>query len=414
MSKKQIVVVGAGYGGLLAAVKLKQNLKKSGQEDFEITLVDKREFQLLTFDLYEVAASEEEFVSIEQLKKSITLPIREILQNKGVNFLQAEVKSVDLQNRTLSLLGKSLNYDYLILATGAVTDDFGIEGAKEFGLPLKTFEDGLRIRNRVEFAFEAHTQDMTKKNLRFVVAGGGYTGIEMAAELEKLKSILCWKYNYPAEKVEVVVIEAAASLVPGFSKKLSQDALLRLKELGVRVMLSSRIAKVTQQYVELLTGERIAYDSLVWSVGVKAQSLNTIPVLESGNRGRVKVNQFLQVAGFPHVYCIGDSALVLQKDGRPVSQSAQDAIDQAEYLSRSLPLSLKNMSVKTYEPKSHGFIVTLGGRWAIMDYNGFYLTGQMAYLARALAHMRYISNFYGWFKAMAYIFFQVKIFGRND
>ncbi|MBL8029871.1 MAG: NAD(P)/FAD-dependent oxidoreductase [Candidatus Doudnabacteria bacterium] len=412
MSNKHIVIVGAGYGGLLSAVKLKQKFKN--RKDIAITVVDKRDYQLLTFDLYEAATSEEEFVTTKQLQKSITLPVKEILDKIGVSFVQAEVKSADLRSCNLQLAGKNLAYDYLVLAAGSVADDLGVQGALDFGVPLKTFEDALRLRNRIEFAFQAHTQDMTKKNLRFVVAGGGYTGCEVAGELNKLKNILCWKYNYPPEKVEILVVEAAGALIPGFSKNLSRDAFMRLQEIGVRVMFSGRIASVSQQFVELMSGEKIAYDCLIWTVGVRARSLSVTLPVELDSKGRFKVNQFLQLRNYSNVFSVGDLAGVLQKDGRPVPQSAQDAIEQAEYLAEALPSIMENKQPKVFEPKSHGFIVTLGGRWAIMDYNGFYIKGQLAYFIRALAHMRYLSNFYGWVRAAYYVAFQVKIFGRND
>jgi NADH dehydrogenase len=351
---------------------------------------------------------------MEELQKAITLPLKNILKGTRVEFAQAEVKSIDLKNKQVKTSGKTFDFDQLIIATGSVTDDFGIKGAKEFALPLKTLQDALRIRNRVEMAFQTHTTDMTKKPLRFVVAGGGYTGCELAAELLKLKNFLCWKYNYPWEKVEILVVEAAKELIPGFSKRMSDDAFLRFKDLGVSVLLSSSIQEITSQFVKLSSGDELTYDAVMWTVGIKARQLEMVPMAAADRKNRILVNEFLQIQGNHNVFALGDAACVLDEQGRPVPCSAQDAIDQAGYLSKVLPLILGNKKVDKYIPKKHGFIVCLGGKWAIMDYKGVYLTGFLAYFIDQLAHIRYLAKIIGWVKAILFVWFEVRLFRRND
>lgn len=404
-----IVVVGAGYGGLLCALGLKKQFKNQAA----VTLIDRHNYQLFTYDLYEAATADEEFVPSEKLKAGITLPLGPLLKGKKVEFLRAEIKEIDIHGKSILAGGKRVNFDYLILAAGSTSDDFGITGA-ELALPLKTYPDALRLRNQIEFAFQAHSLDYTKKNLRFVVAGGGYTGCELAAELVELKNLLCWKYNYPLEKVEIAVVEAASSLIPGFSKRLSRDTYARLKALGAEVRLSSPISRVTSQYVELNSGERLTYDAAVWTAGVKANKLNIHPSPEADRRNRLSVNEFLQVKGLSNVFALGDVAAVLDKSGRPAPCSAQDAIAQAEYLIKALPQIMQNRRPAPYTPESHGFIVALGGRWAIMDYNGIYLKGFLAYFIRELAHINYLRKIMGWLKAVNRVWFQFEIFGRND
>jgi NADH dehydrogenase len=412
ISEKKIVILGAGYAGLLFAKKLARKIPKTSE--YKITLIDQRAYQLFTFNLYEVMSSEEEFASLEDLEKAISLPINKIIGKDRIEFIQGEVSEINLSQKTLKAGNKILNYDYLILSPGSESDTYGILGAKEFAFPLKTLKDGLILRNRIEFAFFAHSLDMTKKNLRFVIAGGGYTGCEIAAELSNFVKILCWKYKYPKEKVEIQILEAAGELMTGFSQRLSRDSLFRLNELGVKVSLSSAISKISDQFVELANGEKIAYDVLVWSVGIKAKNLPILEKLNLDRKGRIITGNYLQVSGYNNVFVLGDAALVTDANKKTAVSSAQDAIDQAEYLAKVFPQILLNKKPVDYKVLKHGFIVTLGGRWAILDYNGAYIKGLFAYFIRELAHIRYLSKLMGWYEAANYVWFQNKIFGRNN
>ncbi len=247
---KKIVIVGGGFGGVRVALDLEKHFKKDPET--QIFLIDKRDYHLFAPNLFEAATSEEELVSLKQVKKSIALPFSEILQNSKVKFIQGECLSVDSLKKQVVLRGRTLEYDFLILASGSKSDYYGISGAEEFGLPLKTLADAFRIRNKIEFAFGAHTMDFSKKNLRFVIAGGGYTGLEVAGELKGLLNFLSWKYNYPREKIEIEVVEAAGKLVDGFDERLSADVYNRLMELGVCVRVSSRVAAVERKFIEMM------------------------------------------------------------------------------------------------------------------------------------------------------------------
>lgn len=408
---KNIVILGAGYAGMLTARKLERKYKNN--KDIQITLVDQRDYQLLVFDIYEVATAEEEFTEIDQLKRSVALPVKQVLKNSKIRFIQGEVKEIDQRQKFVTAGIKRIEFDYLICALGSQTDFLNIKGAKEFALPLKSFGDALRIRNQLEFALQAHRLDSQKKNIRFVIAGGGYTGVEFAAELANMVKILAWKNQYPPEKIEILVVEATNQLIPGFNNRLSQDTWFRLKDLGVRVMLSSRISDVGSGFLEFMGGEKLQYDVLVWATGVKAAPLPFMQETPKDKKDRCMVNGNLQLEGHPNIFVLGDQACVMC-GGKPAPCSAQDAIDQAEYLTQALPLILKNQRPTAYLGHKHGFIVTMGGQWAIMDYNGWYLTGRLAYIIRQLAHINYLRKVIGWWKAFRLVWFEQQIFSRND
>ncbi|MEK7161571.1 MAG: NAD(P)/FAD-dependent oxidoreductase, partial [Patescibacteria group bacterium] len=395
----KIVIIGGGFGGLRAALDLEKQYKNDANT--QIFLVDKRDYHLFAPNLFEAATADDELTTIKQIKKSITLPFAEILAGKKIQFVQGECLSIDSAQKKVNLKGRSLVYDFLIFASGSESDYYDIPGAKEFGLPLKTLPDALRIRNKIEFVFQAKALDFTKKNLHFVIAGGGYTGTEVAGELKGFLDFLAWKYQYPRQKVEVAIVEAASKLVEGFDDRLSADSYNSLQELGVHVRVASRISKVDQNFIELMSGEKLAYDALIWTAGVKALTLDCSSHLAKDRKGRIVVNEFLQVRGAENIMAFGDTACVLGKDGNPVFDSAQNALAQGRYVAWAAPYLLQNKKPPLpYKNKPHGFILSLGGKWAILDYNNFYFKGFIAYAVATLAHFRYFASLMGIIKAI--------------
>jgi NADH dehydrogenase len=411
--EKHIVILGAGFAGIQSAIALEKQLNSNS--NIKITLVDKRDYQLFTSNLFEVATSEEELVSIEQIKKSITLPISEILFGKKVNFIKKEVKEILPVEKKLVFENGELKYDYLVMALGSQSDFFNIKGAKEYSLTLKSLPDALRIRNQIEFAVQSRQMDINKKVVRIVIAGGGYTGLELAGELRGLINILSLKYSYPKEKIEIKVIEASNKLIPGFDDRLSIDAYNRLSYLGISVSVSAKITEVDNHFVFLETGEKLAYDCLIWTTGIKATDMHFNISMNLDMKGRILVNEYLQSKNFPEIFALGDNACILDKNNHPVPATAQDAIHEARYLAKSILSFMQNkLPNKTYIPKKHGFIVSLGGKWAIMSYNGVYLTGYLAWVVDQIAHIRYYTSVVGLIKAIKYVVFQVGLYSRND
>ncbi len=420
---KKIVIIGGGFGGIRVALDLEKHFSARGGSTFggknnkniQITLVDKRDYHLFTPNLFEVATADEELTTIKQVKKSITLPFAEILQDKKIEFVQGQCLNIDSVQKKVNLQGRSLDYDFLILASGSESDYYDIPGAKEFGLPLKTLPDALRVRNKIEFVFQAKALDFTKKNLHFVIAGGGYTGVEVAGELKGMLDFMAWKYQYPRQKVEIVIVEAGNKLVEGFDDRLSSDAYERLQELGVHVRIAGRVSRVDQNFIELMSGEKLAYDVLVWTAGVKGTAPGCSKSLMFERKSRIRVNEFLQVNGQENTIALGDAACVIGSDGKPVFCSVQDALDQGKYVAWALPYIMQNKKPsRAYKNKPHGFILNIGGKWSILDYNNFYFTGYFAYVASILAHFRYFASIIGIVKAVKLTWFDTELYSRND
>jgi NADH:ubiquinone reductase (H+-translocating) len=409
--KIKIVIVGGGFGGLTCALKLREKLSP---EDFSITLVDKRDYHVFNPSLYEVATAEEEFTSVQELTKSAAIPFKEITKGKGIDFMKGELREVSQPEKRIHVSGKVLHYDYLVLALGSQVDFFGIPGAEEYAIPFKTLTDSFRIRNAVEFLVQRGRDDTKQMRLRLVIAGGGYTGVELAGELAGFLDIVAWKNNFPREQLEVLVVEGAFNLIPGLDKRVGRDALSRLTELKVRTQLGSFVAKVTSQHIELSNAERLEYDLLAWTTGIKAvQPQFTVPVA-LGEKMKVMTNGYLQVEGEDAIFMIGDESCILDSEGKPAPSTAQDAMRQAEYLAYALPLLIQNRRPNGFACEKHGIIVAIGGKWAIGKFNKFYFTGFFPYVLKRVADFRYFASLVGSVRAFRYLWMEVNLYTRND
>lgn len=408
---KHIVIIGAGTGGVFCALKLSKRLSP---KEVTITLIDPEPYHLFHPSLYEVATSPEEITPVKQLKHSVALPIGEIFKDTRVNFVQARVESLDLVKQTLSIGSKRIKYDFLVLALGSEANFYGIVGAREHAYPLKSLKDALRIRNQIAFLAQAHRQDITKKSIRIVVAGGGFAGVELAAELKGYLDFLAWENTYPREKLETLVIEGATTLLPGMPNRVLKDVYARLKTLGVEIALNSFISKVGQYLVELKSGERIAYDCLIWTAGVKAQTAPVKEAVIAEKFGRQAVGDFLQLAKHPNVFVIGDEANVRDNFGQNVPGTIPQAEHEAAYLAGIFPDLLQNRNPRPYYPKIYGYIIPLGGKFALLKTRYWYVTGYLAYVLRQLVFFGYFYKLLGFARAWRLWVLQQKLYSRND
>lgn len=409
---KQIVVVGGGFGGIACALSLARKL--SAHSDAQITLVDRHPHHVGHTYLYEVASSPEELASIEQLRQSVAIPIKDILADTKIKFHQGELKQVDPDQRELILDQGKLNYDYLVLALGSTSNFYGIPGAEQYAIPLKSVRDSLAIRNRIGFLLDAHRQDLTKQSIRIVVAGGGFAGVEMAAELKGLLDFLSWKENYPRYKLEVMIVEGSNQLMPGLGEQVGRDVYARLKNFGFEIMLNSMISNVGEHFLEFKNGEKLAYDCLIWTAGVKANQVPFTKDMAVDRGNRLMVNSMFQIETYPNVFVIGDETCYLGTDGRPLPGTARQAIDQGKYVGYALAQILHNKKPPAYVCKDYGYIVPLGGKWAILKSQRFYMKGYLAYVIRQLSWFHYFWAILGFTKAFRLAILENRLYGRND
>lgn len=414
-----VVIVGGGFGGVTCAAELAKHIKYSNIPETKIILVDKKDYQLYYPNIYEVATSEEEFVSIAALKKSVALPLREILPDAS-RHIQGELTEVNQNQKYISVrevngIDTKVNYDYLVLALGSVTDFFGIPGARENSLTLSSIADALKIRNAAEFLIQSHQMDVNKKAVRIVLGGGGFTGVELVAELLNLIEILSWKYSYPAEKIELMIIEGGNQLMPGMPAVISSTIYHRLRGFGVNIVLGKIISSVDKEQITLNNGEVVNYDLFIWTGGVKSATIPFIDKVETDRKGRALTSFDLSLKGDTSIFMVGDDACVMDADQHPMPQTATQAIFHAEYVAKAITSRITGKELENHNCKVSPFIVPVRGKWAILRLpSGFTMIGFIPWLGKIFASAGYFARFMPWSKALRLAFFEEDLYIRND
>lgn len=355
---KNIVVVGAGYGGLTAALRLEKQLKKL--VEYKVHLIDKNPYHTIKTQLHEAAVRKEE----------VSIPLDKILRNRNIIFHLGEVNSIDVQNRTINVNGKILPYYFLIIAIGSKVNYYNIAGIKENSFSLQTLYDADLIYNHItkicaSAASEAN-EKTRRESLRFVIGGGGLSGVEFAGELADHTSGCISNYKIDKGDLEIIIIEAADRLVPFMEKNFSEKIKKKLTDKGIKVLLNVKIERRTTDSVILSDGSVIKTKTFIWTGGIRVSDLLKHGGLKTGPAGRVLVNENLQAEGDKFIYAIGDSANALNPfTGKPVPAAAQFALQQGRLAAENIFNEIKGRRKKKYFPKVLGEVVSLGRHLAV-------------------------------------------------
>ena len=386
-----IVVLGAGFGGLTFCQKFHHPFAR-------VTLVDRTNHHLFQPLLYQVAAAGLSAPEIAQ-------PIRSILSDRpNVTVLLDQVLDFDLAGKRVHLEKTSLSYHYLVLALGGCTSYFGHPEWEEFAPGLKSLEDAIRIRHNVLLAFEkaeCESDPATRARLMtIVIVGGGPTGVELAGAFAELARIVLKRdfRHIDPSKARVILIEASPVLLSHLPPDLSASATEQLCRLGVQVRTSTRVKSIGAGRVELESGEVIAGENILWAAGVSASPLTRRLGVELDRAGRVRVNPDLSLPGQPDVFAIGDMALVLREDGKPVPGVSPAAMQMAAHVARILEDELLTPAAElALRPRfkywDKGTMATIGRSAAVAVTGPFELTGFIAWVAWLLVHLIFLIGF---------------------
>jgi NADH dehydrogenase len=371
--------VGAGFGGLWAARSLVHS-------PVEVLLIDRHNYHCFLPLLYQVAAAELE-------PEEIAYPVRSILWKlPNVRFVLADVKTVDLSQRVLETDGPAISYDFLILATGSVSHFFGVPGASEYTFPLKTLEQGVALRTRILCCFERAAlepdPERRRRLLTFAIMGGGPTGVEFAGALaELIRGPLVKDFSTLAfREVRVVLVEAADGLLVGLPERLRAYAFARLGRMGVEVRLQASVAQVTREAVHLKDGTAIPAETVVWTAGVRGDSLAQAWGLPTARGGRVAVQPTLQLPGHPEIYVIGDLAYV-EDGGRPLPMLAPVAMQEGDAAARNIGRQVAGQNPVPFHYRDPGTMVVIGRNAGAVHLRGRAFTGFPAWVLWLGVHL---------------------------
>lgn len=373
--RPRVVIVGAGFAGLNAAKALKG-------ADVDVTIIDRRNFHLFQPLLYQVAMA--------ALNPSdIAFPIRSVFRRQAnvVLVLLGEVTDVDLDRRQLTLDGEAVEYDYLVVATGATHSYFGNDDWEPLAPGLKTVEDALTMRARVLKAFERAEADPSdaERLLTFVVVGAGPTGVELAGALAEIAvHALGDEFDVvDPTTARVILVEGTDRVLPPYPESLSGSARHQLESLGVVVKTNALVSEIDEQGVTLSDGERIEAGTILWAAGVQASPLGE-HLGEVDRAGRVLVEPDLSLKDHPEVFVVGDLAAV---EGVPGVAPA--AIQMGRHVGRLIRTGTR----KPFEYQDKGSLATIGRARAVADMKGLRFGGFPAWFAWLAIHIWYLIGF---------------------
>ena len=405
-NKKKIVILGSGFAAVECAKKLENEF--GNDPEIELVMIGEDNFLLFTPMLPQVASG-----MIET--RHIVFPIRTIC--KKTRFYEGRIKNVDPYGKLVTLWGTgdkrsiSIHYDFLVVALGSETNFFGMADVEKNAYTMKTLNDAVMLRNRIIDMLEQAENEtnpiLRKSFLNFVVVGGGFAGIETAGELMDL--LLDARKYYPTihkEDLKVIVLEAMGEILPGFNKKLAEFAKQKLKERGIDIQLKKAVTSFDGNEVTIKTLDETPKDSidqseinsiitktLIWTAGITP--VNTIKrSMFKTEKGKIIINNFLEVPKFPGVFAIGDCALFIDPiTNRPFPPTAQIAEAQAKMAAKNLISLIQNSEQEKFVYHSKGQMAIIGKRSGIATFLGVNISGFVAWLIWRNVYLSKIPTF---------------------
>lgn len=378
----RVVIVGGGFAGLKMA-------RGISRKHYQVVLIDRNNFHQFQPLFYQVAMAGLE-------PSSIVFPFRKLFQGEDNVFIRVtEVTEVDLEAKQLQTPLGFCNYDHLIVATGASTNFFGNEQIAAKSLPMKSVGEALFLRNTIlddyESAISTPNYNDRQELVDIVIVGGGPTGVELAGALAEMRKHVLPK-DYPElnveEEMDIYLIQAGDILLKGMSEKSGRKAEKYLKNLGVQVLLNTRVTDFDGELVRMEDGQTIPTNKVIWAAGVTGQLFKGLPEAAVVRGNRLQIDAFHRVAGVEGLYAIGDIAYLPTEDwpdGHP--QVAQTAIQMGRNLSKNFNRMARHKEMKAFQYKDKGSMATIGRAKAVVDLPSFHFSGFFAWMAWLVVHL---------------------------
>ncbi len=421
MEKTNIVVLGGGYAGIETAKVLCRKFRK--KKSISITLIDKNTYHTLMTELHEVAGSRVE-------PDSVMVSYDRIFAGTEINLVTDFITDINFESKEVKSEKQSYPYDYLVLGTGGAPEFFDIPGIQEHSFSLWSLEDSMRIREHFEeqFRLAAKETDIVRKKqmLTFAVAGAGFTGIELAGEFLERRDVLCRKYHIDKSDVKIMIIEALDKILPIIEDNLRIKTINYLEKHGVEILLNTKITGAEEDSVITDSGKKIKTDTFVWTCGIHGSEFTSRINLAKGHtargecsfassegihgmkgcrfdeneryivgkRGRLLVNEFMQSDDHDDVYIVGDNMWYLE-NGKVLPQIVETALQTGKCAAENIAADIENKNKKEFKSNYHGFMVSVGGRYAVSNAGGIKLSGFFAMAMKHVVNLHYLFGLAG-------------------
>ncbi len=379
MTKPRVVILGGGFGGMYAALEFERALARGA--DLDVTLVNQDNFFLFTPMLHEVAASDLDITNIVS-------PIRRLLRR--VTFFHGDIEAIDLVHQRVGLSHghethcHSLPYDHLVLALGSTTNFFNIPGLAGLALTMKSLDDAIVLRNHLIANLEEADYEcgasLRAPLLNYVVAGGGFAGVEtIAAMNDFLREAVRYFPHLREDMLRIILVSAGKFILPELGEKLGAYAQRKLIEQKVEIHASCKVTAVTDLDVTLSDGTTITTNTLIWTAGISPHPLlDTLPCPKT--KGRVLVNEYLEVPGWPGLWAFGDCALVPDlKTGGSHPPTAQHALREGRVAAQNILATVRGDRMRPFLYSTLGLLAPIGKRTGVANILGVNFSGFIAW-----------------------------------
>ena len=382
----KIIIVGAGFAGL-------QTAKGLTTSSFDVTIIDKNNYHLFQPLLYQVATA-------GLSPADIAVPIRNIFRSQqNPKVILDELIGINPQLNQIKTRNNTYIYDFLVIATGSEPSYFGHDQWKNFSYGLKNIKDATSMRTKILKAFEKaerikNNNDLDKL-MKFVLIGGGPTGVEMAGAIAELsKKILTKEFTtIDTKTAKIILLEAGPNILPTASHSLSIYAQKTLEKLGVEVKCNTSVKNISEGLVET-NAETIDAETIIWCAGVKASPVKSWINVKTDEKGRVLVNEDLSISAYSNIFVIGDASHVKNKNSKPLPGLAPVAKQEGNFVAEVIKKNIHNgRPSKKFYYKNRGYLATIGRSDAIVDFGWFTLKGRIGWIFWSIIHIYFLIGF---------------------
>ncbi|MCK9454637.1 FAD-dependent oxidoreductase [Sulfurimonas sp.] len=380
MNKNKIIVIGGGYGGLRTVEKLAKNTQN------EIILFDKNPYHFMQTDVYDLIANEEDFAQV-------TVDLFTFCSgfDNNVTFLKQEVNNIDFVNKKVITQINRYSYDYLVIAVGSRTRYMpNIIGLREYAYGVKALHRAMYFKQKFEMSLFNRVQESgtSCSPINIVVAGGGLSGVEIAAQMASFSKEFYRKNNFICRKLNIVLVNASEHVLRGIDKVLVEKTDKRLKELEIVIKNNSKVVEVTKESVKLDCGETMPMDFMIFAGGIEPNALVYNLLLDKNEKGYIVTNNYLQTEKYYNVFAIGDCTTIYNNN-EIVAPTADTAEQMAEVCVKNINNLINSKPLVAHKIKSRGILIALGSGYAASKIFGIRFSGYLAYGMKKLVERVY-------------------------